>query len=616
MFGAASESNQQDEIAEMLFSAGYFRARIKMLPPFDMVVGGLAWAVTMINMEVDLSLDETANLGQKIKLGEQICKVLYRMKGPPLQSHQIKGLDYGALFPVAEWLIKRVIETRAETEAATRKFSELQFDKEQLLPAEAELLEYRLPSTAYEFKVRQQFKPTRQYRMDNRDGMAEAQRVQACMLEYGISIDDLIYQKADEDDALASKSKRGGVAGKNKALETMMGGVDDKSVREKVSSAEAEWQAEMAQDKARLEAMAAALEGGATGAESAVGNKMLNSIVGMSTEQIREQQEQNALMAEELAKLQAGSAGGAQAAHRRNMAGLERQRASEKKKAQDALANISGLQSKLEQAKADLKKQRKMIAKGEKMITGLNEKEAQCDKAELASLKRLVTLNESLKDQESSFKKNCKGQMKRLTSQLDKVGEEENADNDEVKRLVKIEELYKSETKKNDKVTESVSRKNREIMYFTRKIDEVPTRTELLQYERRFTELYDQIQIKLDETRKHYATYNALSDAIKYANKEIETLDNMHTAIGQGVLSSSSRAEHFLENMNAVKDGVVRNLDRVESDFQNNHGAKVALEGKLQEELTLQRKHFKAVKDFQMECEKNEELRKQAPVEA
>lgn len=34
------------EIVELLLSAGYFRARISGLSPFDKVVGGLAWAIT------------------------------------------------------------------------------------------------------------------------------------------------------------------------------------------------------------------------------------------------------------------------------------------------------------------------------------------------------------------------------------------------------------------------------------------------------------------------------------------------------------------------------------------------------------------------------------------
>ena len=71
-------------------------------------------------MEVDLSLDDQANLGQKIKLAEIICKVLERMKCPsPLMAHQIQGLDFPSVLPVMNWLLQKVGEVRAENEAAT-----------------------------------------------------------------------------------------------------------------------------------------------------------------------------------------------------------------------------------------------------------------------------------------------------------------------------------------------------------------------------------------------------------------------------------------------------------------------------------------------------------------
>ena len=74
--GEEREEEPVDVVSGMLVDGGYYRARIATLPPFDMLVGGLAWAITLINMEVDLSLDDQATLGQKIKLAEIICKVL------------------------------------------------------------------------------------------------------------------------------------------------------------------------------------------------------------------------------------------------------------------------------------------------------------------------------------------------------------------------------------------------------------------------------------------------------------------------------------------------------------------------------------------------------------
>ena len=120
IFDGDAEQDAFADLSQQLVDAGYFRARISTLPKFDLLVGGLAWAITLINMEVDLSLDDQANLGQKIKLAEIICKVLERMKCPsPLMAHQIQGLDFPSVLPVMNWLLQKVVEVRAENEAAT-----------------------------------------------------------------------------------------------------------------------------------------------------------------------------------------------------------------------------------------------------------------------------------------------------------------------------------------------------------------------------------------------------------------------------------------------------------------------------------------------------------------
>jgi hypothetical protein len=79
------------------------------------VIGGLTWCITSSDFDVDVDVlfQENATIGAQIKLGEALVKVLKYMKCPvPLQSHQIRGLDYAALFQVIQWLVRKVMETR------------------------------------------------------------------------------------------------------------------------------------------------------------------------------------------------------------------------------------------------------------------------------------------------------------------------------------------------------------------------------------------------------------------------------------------------------------------------------------------------------------------------
>ena len=74
---------------------------------------------------------------------------------------------------------------------------------------------------------------------------------------------------------------------------------------------------------------------------------------------------------------------------------------------------------------------------------------------------------------------------------------------------------------KYDRLRELLAQANLEVSHSVRKIDDVPTRTELIQYERRFVELYQQVAWKLDETKKYYAMYNTLDTTLSFMQKEV-----------------------------------------------------------------------------------------------
>ncbi|KAG8534638.1 hypothetical protein GDO81_018953, partial [Engystomops pustulosus] len=55
-----------------------------------------------------------------------------------------------------------------------------------------------------------------------------------------------------------------------------------------------------------------------------------------------------------------------------------------------------------------------------------------------------------------------------------------------------FEQQYRAEREKLQKIRLLLARRNREIAILQRKIDEVPSRAELTQYQKRFIELYGQ----------------------------------------------------------------------------------------------------------------------------
>jgi len=202
------------ECTDMLIAAGYHRARIPSLVPFDKVVGGMVWAITASSIEVDIDLlyEENLTIRQRIKLAEQLVKALVSMRCPyPLQAQQIQGLDYDNLFPVIQWLVKEAIRTRTEQGDQNRALSVFQFQKsfDDVFDEHIREAAQRVVAT-----VTEQYRPQRRFRK-RRTAQFDDQyaRTEATLLEYGEKIYRATRDEEKEDIMAKKKSARAGGAG-------------------------------------------------------------------------------------------------------------------------------------------------------------------------------------------------------------------------------------------------------------------------------------------------------------------------------------------------------------------------------------------------------------------
>jgi hypothetical protein len=124
---------------------------------------------------------------------------------------------------------------------------------------------------------------------------------------------------------------------------------------------------------------------------------------------------------------------------------------------------------------------------------------------------------------------------------------------DEAKKLSDIEARHSEIVLQHSRLRATVAARTQEVARIGRAIDDVPGRAELVQYERRFVELYEQVRVvaaapwvlcdrcgrvrscdtgqrrascvqvseKLDETRKYYSTYNALNFKRTHIQKQV-----------------------------------------------------------------------------------------------
>mmetsp|Transcript_2989 Transcript_2989/g.4415 ORF Transcript_2989/g.4415 Transcript_2989/m.4415 type:complete len:615 (-) Transcript_2989:27-1871(-) len=587
---------QLKQICDMLLAAGYFRARVPVLSPFDKVVGGLVWGITASNvdLDVDIIFQENSTIGERVRVSEQIVHALVRMKCPsPPQPQQIIRLDYPRLFDAVRFLVSRVIETRAETQQRIRRQAEFLFDKSvgPELPVELSGKDYIKDMVSSRPPIRK-FK--RQEGANIRSLIASAE---ATLLEFG----ERFFSSASfMDPAEEAKNEKKGTSSSFSQLRDKIGGEKEKKGKTKgPSKADLEDQKRQEDLKKQMAEVAESETSGVLA--SGVAGALILESEGQIKEAIKEYDEQSRKASADVKGKQ-----GLDQQFRRLEAALL-------KKLEDLKSKVDNVKPIYQKAKAALNEVKKIKQeqeeKKQKLVDAIKQQEELekkvDNKALLEKLRSLVNLNEMLKKQEAAFKEQCKKQKEQLEKKLKML--KEGADDNQTRRMLEIEKLYEHDLSKYNKLRGLLAKKNLQIAKVTRHIDAIPTRAELLQYQRRFVELYELVANKLVETRKYYDSYNMLEEKHRYMVNEVELLNSIRTSVPKLMATSAGKGQ-LGKNFQSIIKNLANSQDKVYIRFQSEKKRCDALQSKHSGLLQKQRMYFQAVKEFEEECVKNEKL--------
>lgn len=107
---------------------------------------------------------------------------------------------------------------------------------------------------------------------------------------------------------------------------------------------------------------------------------------------------------------------------------------------------------------------------------------------EIEEKKNLSHILESLKRQKTEFKAHCREEKMRLEKEIEEMMKQSDNEDDEGE----IETELVAQRDKHSKVKLQLGLKSKEIAKLQRRLDDIPSRAELSQYQKRFIELYNQ----------------------------------------------------------------------------------------------------------------------------
>uniref|UniRef100_A0A7S3BSN1 Coiled-coil domain-containing protein 93 n=1 Tax=Haptolina ericina TaxID=156174 RepID=A0A7S3BSN1_9EUKA len=525
----------------------------------------------------------------------------------PLQAHQLQGLDVEVLYPLVQWLVKQVYGRREEIESTMRRMSVAQFDQH------CRAVPHLPPPTTKTDSLRSLYAPQRRCRLKETGEKTPMVHAQHVMLEYvGIkkgwtALKALHRMKVGlkgAAGALGSAQPGGTQGGEStddlaKALSKVLvsGGADDEGDADAATGEEAE------------EAGEGSLEESDAGfGEKDLEKKMIAQLVGMGASDIHQHREDFAQKSDALM----ATGGMAQVYRiRSERDAMERRIEYENQQLQRELSQVAEA-SETAGAAADAAaatqaevekhgvKQQKMIESVES--SGVDHQGESGDA--LRQIERVVALSAELTEKAKALQKEHAELMESRRQTLRQQLESPDLD---IQKLDEIDRLLISERQKAQKMRQFNGQKGQKIASLQRQLDEVPNRAELVQYERRFRELYAQVAGKHEETKKYFNLYNTLEERKTYLSKEVSLINSINGNFAKLKAATKDKAP-LADSIEGLTKSVAQSLEKVKQRLMDETASKDALQAAHDKLMDKERKYYKLIREMQVELQRSEEL--------
>ena len=544
---------------QLLLEAGYFKAGAdNTSPAFDKILFGLAWALTSAAVDVDVDIsyadgDESeASLGAKLRLSEAIERALLSVACPtPLQAHQIQGLDWPALFPCVQWLVRRVYATRAEF-GDERRRSALHFYA---------AFGYAPLDTA----------PQERARLASR-GAARAARFPATRRLRRAAGSS---QPTTLDGAVRSTcAEYGQRYGRPPGTAAYISGSEEEQPELIEAQADVVLTPEAAARLARRPGHEAPSEA----------DLRLRRLAELQR-QVQSAERQLAASRSQQAAAEQGAA----------------QAAEEEKARRDELAALRAHNARCVSESAQL------------LSTALGgEREAQAATL-LAALRDL----QGAKERERAFKERCRAELAELQLSVEALEQSGAAElplslllgEAEAQRCEQIAQAHAQATQRLSASRAALARRALGCQLLRRRLNELPGRPELAQYEQRFVELAHAVGWKLEETRRFFSQYNAAAESLRVLQAELALLNKLRTQYEAVRGADENTRTAFVASMAAAAQGVQDSLRKQEDKLTKEKGALAEAQQAQAQALQRNRAYAAVLAALQQEVARGEELR-------
>jgi len=607
----AEQEAKLKEIFDILLSAGYFRCRIPSISTFDKLLGGLAWCITLSNFDIDVHFSDDMNMGQKIKLSEKVVNSLQKMGCPyQIQPHQIQGLDLKNIFPIVQWLINFVLETRDVRQnfnksMASYKGNHVYGVEKESQPVTSQIIQKQ------NMKDRRVTKNSKIESYKLRDPL----RVYSSLMEYDdktavrnynrLSLYLAVEEKRKENEKEAKDGTGPGAKPATKKEEkNVFGGSKNKEKEneqfESLFIPSGDGTEEVKPEALEFVDVRRGRSGSVSGQELykiVVENR--NTIMkGMQSQQKDDEEEEMASLLRQENEFFEDQ----KTTMKRQIDRLEEKKIVREEELQNIIAVVEEVEDKYNQIKqmnTELSETADII---EKKIQGFKNK---ITPTQFANLEALNKKKEDLKAEKSTLKKTVKVQMAKVEEEKQEIEEAWPVYSEPISEDILHE--YNVKKEKHDARYKEFAKLNQENAVLQRKIEGYTSSIETAQYYKRFIELYERINFEMELYRDYYVKFNNNQDmkaALIQQNDLMKSFKEGLFNLG----TSSKKKEGFLKDLGDALKGLQENLRRsgeILAKTKTQRDKNAELYNQL---VNQERQYYSYLRELQLEYERNDKL--------
>lgn len=228
---------------------------------------------------------------------------------------------------------------------------------------------------------------------------------------------------------------------------------------------------------------------------------------------------------------------------------------------------------------------------------------------EIAAVRALIEEKARLAEEKQQLKKKCKEEKKRLDQELERM-KQRRADleqEEHARVLGEIDAEFDAEHSKLLDQRKLVAVENRNINIVQRKIENCPSKIEITQFHKRLVELFDNMNLKAEENRKYINLYNTVQETKRLFGQEKKYLNEINGSY-RGCKGKKEK-EILKNNIAATLSAIQTNIDKSHKQVAELRADQMKSNKTFNENILAEKEHFKRIKDFEDECDHNDELR-------